>query len=86
MIPVFAAAGYRIIAPDLAGFGRPDKPVEDAQYTFDFRRNMLLQFVDHLDLKNIHLACQDWGGLLGLYFAMSPPFERLLTMDVASLT
>ena len=42
MIPVFTAAGHRVIAPDFIGFGKSDKPVEDAVYTFDFHRNMLM--------------------------------------------
>ena len=83
MIPIFVAAGHRVIAPDLAGFGRSDKPIEDAQYTFDFHRTMLLQFIEHLDLRNIRLACQDWGGLLGLTLPMAQPdrFAALLVMN-----
>ena len=83
MIPVFVAAGHRVIAPDMAGFGRSDKPTDESQYTFDFHRNMLLQFVEHLDLKNIHLVCQDWGGLLGLTMPMQQPdrFSALLIMN-----
>jgi len=83
MIPIFVAAGHRVIAPDLAGFGRSDKPTDEAQYTFDFHRDMLLQFVDRLDLKNIHLVCQDWGGLLGLTMPMQQPdrYSALLIMN-----
>ena len=83
MIPVFVAAGHRVIAPDMAGFGRSDKPTDESLYTFDFHRNMLLQFVEHLDLKNIHLVCQDWGGLLGLTMPMQQPdrFSALLIMN-----
>src|SRR6185436_3167402 len=44
MIPVFVGAGHRVMAPDFAGFGRSDKPVDDAIYTFSFHRNMLLRF------------------------------------------
>ena len=66
MIPVFTESGARVIAPDWLGFGRSDKPVDDAVYTFDFHRNMLLAFVQKLDLQNITLVCQDWGGILGL--------------------
>jgi pimeloyl-ACP methyl ester carboxylesterase len=83
MIPIFVAAGHRVIAPDLAGFGRSDKPIDEAQYTFDFHRNMLLNFVDHLDLNNIRLVCQDWGGLLGLTMPMQQPdrYSALLVMN-----
>ncbi len=83
MIPIFVAAGHRVIAPDMVGFGRSDKPVDDAQYTFDFHRNMLLEFVEHLDLRNIRLVCQDWGGLLGLTLPMAQPdrYAAMLIMN-----
>lgn len=83
MIPVFAASGWRVIAPDWLGFGRSDKPVEDAIYTYDFHRNMMLAFIRHLDLRNITLVVQDWGGLLGLTIPMEMPerFTRLIVMN-----
>jgi pimeloyl-ACP methyl ester carboxylesterase len=83
MIPVFAKAGHRAVAPDFLGFGRSDKPEEDATYTFDFHRQMLLALVERLDLKGITLVVQDWGGLLGLTLPMEMPerFERLLVMN-----
>jgi len=85
MIPPFVAAGYRVIAPDFAGFGRSDKPVEEATYTFEFHRDMLLFLVEKLNLRHIALAVQDWGGLLGLTLPMEMPerFERLLVMNTA---
>ena len=85
MIPPFAAAGYRVVAPDLIGFGRSDKPVEDEVYSFEFHRNMLLSLIEKLNLSNIALAVQDWGGLLGLTLPMEMPerFERLLIMNTA---
>jgi haloalkane dehalogenase len=84
MIPVFAPAG-RVIAPDLFGFGRSDKPVDDAVYTFGFHRNALLEFIEALDLNNITLVCQDWGGILGLTLPMAIPdrFSRLIVMNTA---
>ena len=83
MIPVFTGSGARVIAPDWLGFGRSDKPVDDAVYTFDFHRNMLLAFIQKLDLKNITLVCQDWGGILGLASGpdLSDRLERLLVMN-----
>jgi pimeloyl-ACP methyl ester carboxylesterase len=85
MIPVFIESGARVICPDWLGFGRSDKPTEDAVYTFHFHRNMMLAFIQALDLKNITLVCQDWGGLLGLTVPMEMPerFERLLVMNTA---
>ncbi len=66
MIPIFVGSGARVIAPDFFGFGRSDKPTEDTTYTYDFHRNSLLRLIERLDLKNITIVCQDWGGLLGL--------------------
>jgi haloalkane dehalogenase len=85
MIAPFVAAGWRVVAPDLAGFGRSDKPEDEQMYTFYFHREMLLFFVEKLNLKNIALAVQDWGGLLGLTLPMEMPerFERLLVMNTA---
>lgn len=83
MIPVFSAAGIRSVAPDLFGFGRSDKPAEDATYTFSFHRDSLARFVEKLDLANVTLVCQDWGGLLGLTLPPDMPqrFRRLLVMN-----
>ena len=85
MIPVFTGAGHRVVAPDLFGFGRSDKPVNDADYSFDFHRDSLIRFIEHLDLRNITLVCQDWGGILGLTLPMDMPgrFKRLLVMNTA---
>lgn len=85
MIPVFVAAGHRVVAPDLYGFGRSDKPVDDAVYTFDFHRRMLLRFVAALDLQRVTLVVQDWGGLLGLTLPMEFParIDRLVVMNTA---
>ena len=83
MIPVFTASGARLIAPDWLGFGRSDKPADDAAYTFHFHRNMMLALIRHLDLTNITLVVQDWGGLLGLTIPVDMPerFERLIVMN-----
>ena len=83
MIPVFTASGARVIAPDWLGFGRSDKPVDDNVYTYNFHRNMMLALIRHLDLKNITLVVQDWGGLLGLTIPMEMPerFSRLIVMN-----
>jgi haloalkane dehalogenase len=83
MIPVFAAAGHRVIAPDLIGFGRSDKPVDDAVYTFDFHRGHLLALLERLAPSRVTLVCQDWGGLLGLTLPMEMPerFDGLVVMN-----
>ncbi len=83
MLPVFTAAGLRVVAPDFFGFGRSDKPVDDAWYTFERHRDAMLAFIDALDLRNIMLVCQDWGGLIGLTLPMARPdrYTRLLVMN-----
>jgi haloalkane dehalogenase len=83
MIPIFTDAGYRVVVPDYFGFGRSDKPVEEEVYTFDFHRNMLISFIEHLELRNITLVCQDWGGILGLTLPMemTDRISRLLIMN-----
>ena len=72
-----------MIAPDLIGFGRSDKPVDEAVYTFDFHRRHLLALLERLNLEHITLVCQDWGGLLGLTLPMQMPerFEGLVVMN-----
>jgi haloalkane dehalogenase len=84
MIPVFAPAG-RVIAPDLFGFGRSDKPTDQNVYTIAFHRQSLIDLIVTLDLENITLVCQDWGGLLGLTIPYELPerFSRLIVMNTA---
>ena len=88
MVPVFAAAGLRVVAPDLFGFGRSDKPVEEAWHSFEIHRQSLLNFVEALDLHQVLLVCQDWGGILGLTLPMAAPsrYTRLLAMNTMLAT
>jgi pimeloyl-ACP methyl ester carboxylesterase len=85
MIPLFVASGARVVAPDFVGFGRSDKPEDDAYYSFDMHRAFLLELIERQQLRNITLVVQDWGGLLGLTLPMEMPerFERLLVMNTA---
>jgi pimeloyl-ACP methyl ester carboxylesterase len=85
MTPVFAGAGARVIVPDWLGFGRSDKPANDALYTFHFHRDMMLALISRLDLFNITLVVQDWGGILGLTLPVEMPerFDRLIVMNTA---
>lgn len=69
MIPPLAAAGHRVIAPDLIGFGRSDKPVRKRDYSYAGHVDWMRQFVEALDLSGITLFCQDWGSLIGLRVA-----------------
>ncbi len=66
MIPVLLQAGLRVVAPDLVGFGRSDKPARREDYTYQRHVDWMLGFVCTLDLEDITLVCQDWGGLIGL--------------------
>jgi haloalkane dehalogenase len=83
MIPVFTGAGLRVVAPDWFGFGRSDKPEDDTWYGFDRHRDSMLRLVERLDLRNVMLVVQDWGGLLGLTLPLDQPerYTRLLVMN-----
>ncbi len=69
MIPPIANAGLRVIAPDLIGFGKSDKPVLQGDYSYAGHVAWMRQFIEALDLTNISLFCQDWGSLIGLRVA-----------------
>ncbi len=83
MIPGLLAAGFRVVAPDFIGFGRSDKPDDDALYSLDFHRDTLLALIERMDLRRVLLVVQDWGGLLGLTLPLAAPerYERLLVMN-----
>lgn len=66
MIPLLADAGHRVIAPDLIGFGKSDKPTKRSDYTYQRHVDWIRSVLQQLDLNNITLICQDWGGLIGL--------------------
>jgi len=83
MIPVFTAVGLRAVAPDLVGFGRSDKPAERGDYTYERHVAWMLAVIEHLDLREITLVCQDWGGLIGLRLAAEHPdrFARIVAAN-----
>ena len=83
MMPVFLAAGHRVVAPDLIGFGKSDKPKKDTFHSFSMHREMLLQLMARLDLQRVVLVVQGWGGSLGLSLPMAAPerFQGLLVMN-----
>ena len=72
LIPVFVRAGLRAIAPDHLGFGKSDKPADSRQYTFERHIGWAQRLVEGLDLRDITLVCQDWGGPIGMALAVSP--------------
>ncbi len=83
MIPVLVNGGYRCIAPDLIGFGKSDKLTDRKNYTYASHLEWLKDFILQLDLNNITLFCQDWGGLLGLRFVveMEERFSRVIAAN-----
>jgi len=88
MLPVFRAAGHRVVAPDLIGFGKSDKPKKEGAHTFTWHRQVLLEFVERLDLQKVVLVVQDWGGLLGLTLPMEAAgrYAGLLVMNTTLAT
>ncbi len=83
IIPALAARGYRVIAPDLIGFGRSDKPAARADYTFERHVAWMSRWLTGLDLRDVTLFCQDWGGLIGLRLVAAFP-ERFAGLVVAN--
>ncbi len=84
MIPVLAGAGHRVVAPDLVGFGRSDKPAEAADHTYARHVDWMSELVfDRLDLRDITFFGQDWGGLIGLRLVAARP-DRFARVVVAN--
>ncbi len=88
MIPVFLAQGHRVVAPDMIGFGKSDKPKKDSFHQFETHRQSLLEFVERLDLQRVVLVVQDWGGILGLTLPMAAAnrYQGLLVMNTSLTT
>ncbi|HEY2355597.1 MAG TPA: haloalkane dehalogenase [Gaiellaceae bacterium] len=82
-IPRVVSAGRRAVAPDMIGFGRSDKPEDQGWYTYDRHVALVTEFVRELDLRDIALVVHDWGGLIGLRFAVenADRVERLVILD-----
>lgn len=82
-VPILVARGHRVIAPDLIGFGKSDKPAARSDYTFERHVAWMSDWLTALDLTNITLFCQDWGGLIGLRLVAAFPdrFARLVVSN-----
>jgi haloalkane dehalogenase len=80
MIPICVAAGQRVVAPDLIGFGRSSKPLARTDYTYQRHCDWVRALIEGLDLREITLVCQDWGSLIGLRLAaeLEPRFARIV--------
>ena len=83
MIPTLVASGHRVLAPDLIGFGRSDKPADRNDYTYERHVGWLSQWFTDVDAREVTLFCQDWGGLLGLRLVAAFP-ERFAGVVVAN--
>src|ERR687897_531408 len=83
MIPVLSAAGLRVIAPDLIGFGRSDKPADKAIHTYAFHVEAMTKLVTTLDLREATFFGQDWGGLIGLRVVAENP-ERFAAVVISN--
>jgi haloalkane dehalogenase len=83
VIPPIVAAGYRAVAPDLIGFGRSDKPEDVGWYSYDRHVDSIARLVDELRLAGITLVVHDWGGPIGLRFAVEHEqlVDRLVVLD-----
>lgn len=83
VIAALVAKGHRVIAPDLIGFGRSDKPAARSDYTYERHVAWMSQWLTALELKEITLFCQDWGGLIGLRLVAAFP-DRFAGLVIAN--
>jgi haloalkane dehalogenase len=83
MIPGLLAAGHRVVAPDLVGCGRSDKPARKSDYSYARHVQWMLAWLRAVDLREITLFCQDWGSLIGLRLATAEP-ERFARIVLAN--
>ncbi|MEH6551564.1 MAG: haloalkane dehalogenase [Pseudomonadales bacterium] len=83
MIDILVTSGHRVIAPDLIGFGKSDKPSKRTDYTYQRHVDWMQSLLDQLSLKDITLVCQDWGGLIGLRLVAENPdsFARVVAAN-----
>jgi haloalkane dehalogenase len=88
VIPPVRDAGFRCVAPDLAGFGRSDKPTDQSWYSFDRHTELIASLLEGLDLRDVTLVMHDWGGPIGLRIAVEHPdrVARLVAMDTGIFT
>lgn len=88
VIPPVRDAGFRCIAPDLAGFGRSDKPIDFDWYSYDRHTEMAATLLEDLDLRDATVVVHDWGGPIGLRLAIEHPdrFKRIVFMDTGLFT
>ena len=85
MIPSLVAAGFRVVAPDLVGFGRSDKPSEYEDYSYLRHVAWMQEWLERMYLGRVTLFCQDWGGLIGLRLVAANPgrFARVMASNTS---
>lgn len=83
MIPIITDAGFRVIAPDLVGFGKSDKPSKMSDYTYERHVNWMQGWLEQVGIDKINLVCQDWGGMIGLRLIANDP-DRFSSAIVAN--
>jgi haloalkane dehalogenase len=88
VMPPVRDAGFRCVAPDLAGFGRSDKPTDIDWYSYDRHTELIASLVEELDLRGATVVCHDWGGPIGLRVAteLRDRFDRIVVMDTGLFT
>ena len=88
MLPPLVAAGHRVICPDYAGFGRSDKPTDRSWYSYDGHVELMTALLDRLELRGATVVVQDWGGPIGLRWAVEQEerVERLVVLNTGIFT
>jgi haloalkane dehalogenase len=88
VFPPVRDAGFRCIVPDMAGFGRSDKPEQIDWYSYDRHTELMAELLEHLDLRDVTLVVHDWGGIVGLRLAVEHPdrIARMVITDTGMVT
>jgi haloalkane dehalogenase len=88
VVPPLLAAGHRVVVPDLPGFGRSDKPMEQSWYSYDRFTAAMADLLERLDLRGATVVCHDWGGPIGLRLAVehADRVDRIVAMDTGLFT
>lgn len=88
VLPPVRDAGFRCVVPDMAGFGRSDKPVDIGWYSYDRHTTLMASLLEELDLRGTTMVVHDWGGPIGLRLAVehADRIDRLVIMDTGLFT
>lgn len=88
MLDALVASGHRVVCPDLVGFGKSDKPTDPDWYTYERHVGTVTRHLDQIDLRGVTVVVQDWGGPIGLRWAVEHPGQvgRLVIMNTGLFT